>query len=256
MKKNLTKKKGAKSAPTSRQKAILLSYERRLKQVKRYLKEASLRKRHDMALISGIERKLRKEDSEYKSRISASKKNLLELIKKRDRMQAEMLNLASKKQALLKQLNALEDEVKERQSFSAELQNKIDYEERKLAMVKSEMVNLKMANLMVNLFLAADAKGIEDWLTKDSQLLLEYVRSTGSSSFNDFYKRSLYEALLGKAYRFYRCNSCKKAFHSADAEPICCPYCSSTKESLSLLDVFKEGSESSGSGISLIPTPR
>lgn len=113
-----------------------------------------------------------------------------------------------------------------------------------------------MADAMLKLLLAADHEGLENWLTHDSSILLEYIRSAGSSPFTGFYKQMLYEALLGKAYSYYRCSDCHFSFHVQEGkEPQNCPYCSSQKGSLRLIDVVKEASPKSESGIPLLPSP-
>ena len=120
---------------------------------------------------------------------------------------------------------------------------------------RSGAANAKMSEAMVKLLLAADPEGLERWLTIDAPLVLEYVRQAKSASFHDFYKRSLYEALLGKAYRFYACGNCKGRFHAQEKDPKCCPFCSSGAGSLGLVDVTKEASPTEPTGMSVLPSP-
>jgi len=151
---------------------------------------------------------------------------------------------------------AIEEALGEKRNEFSSLEEKVESAKVEHGKIMSETINMKMADSMLRLFLAADAEGLKNWLSNDSAVLLDYIKGSGPSPFTRYYKQLLYEALLGKAYSYYRCSKCNCSFHMQEGkEPRNCPYCSSEKSSLRLIDVFKETSPRSESGIPLLPSP-
>lgn len=221
--------------------------------LKRLFKEKEKKSRELLRLRNMIlqaEKRLRQARKDADREI----KKLKEIQRKREEEEKKLRKVEKRKEYSLMELKEAEENIQRLRTEEEKLKNSLASVRTEMDAIVSKIENMKMAEAMLKLLLAADPDGIESWLSKDAPLLLEYVKQSKSASFMEFYKKSLYEALLRKAYHFYSCQNCGGRFHTEGKEPNACPYCSSSSSSLRLLDVIKEASPVGETGISLLPS--
>jgi len=226
------------------------------KSVEANLKSLEKKKREYINQLSRLNIRVKEAKAEEKKQLKKARVARNEFTSIQKRLENAQGKMRISEKSYESQIKELESVLKERKEEFSSLQDKIQLAKTEYEQLKSGITNMKMADAMLKLLLAADHEGLEKWLTHDSSILLEYIRSAGSSPFTGFYRRMLYEALLGKAYSYYRCSNCNSSFHAQEGkEPHSCPYCSSQRSSLQLIDIIKEASPESESGIPLLPSP-
>jgi DNA repair exonuclease SbcCD ATPase subunit len=203
--------------------------------------------------------RLQKDRSERESRLRSATRELEKVRASLEKMVRDLKlknrELQAAEAALRNHQNRIggfDAEISEKRKILESLKAEILSAESKLEDTKNKSRDLELTNLMSNLFLAADMEGLEKWLLVDAPVVLDYVRQVKDKSYFNFYKQYLYEKILKKGYRYYRCRSCRKKFHTESAEAKSCPYCSSNQ--LELINVVDEVIPEGPTGIPPLPT--